>query len=153
VSGRYDFVSVWRIPADPARCWRAIEGMLRPAAGAPSPWPAVEVTGPPAALEPGAHVGLTVRSPFGYRLVLDAVLTRVEPGVVLAARSDGDLSGEGEVALFAAASGTLVRVRWVVRTERAWMNRTAWLLRPVFVLAHTAVMASGRRMMRRAVRG
>lgn len=147
----YVLTSRWRIPATPEECWAATERMLRP--GGRSWWPGVRVPAAPARLAAGEELALVVRSPIGYRLRIRVTLTEALPARRLAARSTGDLAGTGSVDLVAVdAARTILRIRWEVATRRAWMNATAFLLRPAFVLAHAVVMRAGERGMRRAVR-
>jgi hypothetical protein len=148
---RYAFTSRWRIPATPEACWTVTERMLRP--GGASWWPGVRVAEAPIALAPGEELTLVVQTPLGYRLRIRLTLGEVSRPHRLVARSAGDLAGEGAVTLAAVgAAGTIVDVRWEVATHRRWMNATAPVLRPAFVLAHAVVMRAGERGLRRAVR-
>lgn len=147
---RYAFTSRWVIDADPARCWGEIERMLRP--GAVTGWPGVRVVQAPRAVRAGESIRLAVRSPLGYRLRVDLALGEVDAPRVLAARSAGDLRGEGRVELHPRGAATEVRFTWNVETTLVWMNRAAPVLRPVFAAAHAVVMRAGERAMRRALR-
>ena len=149
----YSFVSRWSVPASADRCWDEIERMLRPGADV-SWWPGVSIVTAPAAIAPGESVALTVRSPLGYRLRAHLTITQVDPGRLLAAESAGDLRGAGRIEITQAAAGAAsVDVCWDVSTERAWMNATAFALRPLFELAHERVMARGERGLRVALEG
>lgn len=150
----YSFVSVWTIAASREWVWGELERMLQvvdaadDAGAGPRPewWRGVAVVGSRGPLAPGKRVVLTVRSPLGYRLRMDLVVSRVEKGCAAEAVSCGDLRGSGSVEVAERAPGlSSVTIRWNVRTERVWMNATAWALRPVFVRAHSRVMRAGER--------
>ncbi|MDW4572418.1 hypothetical protein R8Z57_06435 [Microbacterium sp. M3] len=160
MAAAYSFVSHWQAPASPERVWAELERSLVPVTTGPRArpgwWPGVEVPMPPRRLVPGERVVLAVRSPLGYVLRMRLELTDVEPGRTLAARSDGDLRGSGRLEVAPAlrdATCAEVRVRWDVETRRAWMNATAWVLRPAFTRAHGTVMRRGERGLRRALSG
>jgi hypothetical protein len=144
----YAFVSRWDIPDPPERCWPMLERALRPEG---SWWPGVSVPDPPATLAPGESLTLRVRSPFGYVLRMRLRLTEVEEGIRVAAASAGDLEGAGSLVIEGSARGSLITIRWEVRTRRQWMNVTARVLRPAFVWAHARVMRSGEVALRRAL--
>lgn len=117
-------------------------------------WPGVTVPQPVRAVDTGERLTLAVRSPVGYRLRVALVVTAVTPGRMLTADATGDLRGTGRVEIVPdGADAASVLFRWEVETERAWMNATAWLLRPVFTAAHVYVMARGERGLRRALVG
>lgn len=146
----YRFVSTWRLPAPPARCWAELERMLR--SGAAPWWPGVTATGLDDELAAGDRLVLQVRSPLGYRLSSRLRVTEVIPGRAIAAASAGDLRGDGRLELAETAGGSVLTIRWDVSTERAWMNGTAFLLRPAFERAHARVMARGERGLRAVLR-
>ncbi|GAA3624374.1 hypothetical protein GCM10022200_03310 [Microbacterium awajiense] len=147
----YSFVSRWRVPAPRERVWTELVRMLE-LGGAPSWWRAVTVTERPDALGAGALVGLRVRSPLGYALRVRLVITAVEAGRLLAADGVGDLTGAGRIEIEEAEEhASVVIIHWDVATTRAWMNRTAWVLRPAFERAHARVMLAGEAGLRRAL--
>lgn len=151
----YSFVSRWSVPASPERCWAEIERMIAPPAppGLPAAdptarataswWPGVTLAEAPAAIAPGEALVLAVRSPLGYRLRARFTITDVEPGRSIGARSDGDLRGAGRLEILPAGEAASLVFHWDVETERAWMNATAFALRPLFARAHERVMARG----------
>jgi len=149
----YSFVSEWRVPASPDRCWAVLERTLSPDGadvGGAGWWPGVSVPVPPARLAVGEELTLSVRSPLGYRLRMRLRLTTLEPRQLLAAASTGDLHGRGSVQLSAVGDGTTLVFTWDVETTSRWMNATVFVLRPVFERAHTAVMRAGELALRRA---
>lgn len=157
----YSFVSIWRLPVPAERTWRELERMLTAPPSAepagvdrPEWWPGVSMVHAPRALAVGEPFALVVRSPLGYRLRVRLEITRVEPRSLIGAESSGDLRGSGSVAVAEAGSGSsTLTFRWDVRTERRWMNATAWALRPAFERAHARVMRSGERGLVEALAG
>lgn len=151
MAARYSFVSRWQVPAPRERVWTELVRMLE-VGGSPTWWRAVTVTERPAAVEPGARVGLRVRSPLGYALRVRLTVTAVETGGLLAADGSGDLAGHGRIEVEGAGeAASVVTTHWEVATTRAWMNRTAWLLRPAFERAHAHVMRAGETGLRAAL--
>ena len=159
----YSFVSRWRVPAPPERCWAEIERMisipaqsadsirrLRPGAR-PTWWRSVAVARAPARLAVGESLELSVRSPLGYRLHPRLTITDLVAGRRIEVASTGDLSGTGRVDLAGDDATTDITIHWDVSTERAWMNATALVLRPAFAWAHARVMAEGERGLRTAL--
>lgn len=106
-------------------------------------WPGVTVPMAARRVEPGERVVLAVRSPLGYTLRMRLEIVDVEPGRTIAAASDGDLRGSGRVTVEADGDGASIVFHWDVQTRRAWMNATAFVLRPVFERAHAHVMRRG----------
>ncbi|WP_106813829.1 SRPBCC family protein [Microbacterium timonense] len=157
MAAAYSFVSRWRIPQPPEQVWAELERTLTGPSAATIPWwPELSIPMPPRRLAPGERMVLAVRSPLGYRLRVRLELTSVDAGRALAAASEGDLRGTGEVVIGgpapedrtgdpAGAGWCLVAFRWDVQTRRPWMNATAWLLRPLFERAHARVMRRGER--------
>jgi hypothetical protein len=80
-----------------------------------------------------------------YRLVFDMRTTKVERLQVIEGAAVGELNGTGRWELATAGTITTARYTWVVTTGRAWMNRLAPVLAPVFRWNHHAVMAEGGR--------
>lgn len=139
----YSFVSRWRLPVSAERAWDELAGSLRPGDGL-AWWPGFAVPMAPRRLVAGERMVVAVRSPLGYTLRMRLEITGVDPGRAISARSDGDLRGSGRVEVRADGSlGTVVEFGWLVETRRAWMNATAWLLRPAFERAHAHVMRRG----------
>lgn len=143
----YSFVSRWRVPVAPQRAWDELERELLPGAGGDW-WPGVTVPMPARRVEPGERIVLAVRSPLGYALRMRLEIVAVEPGRAIAAASDGDLRGSGRVTVAEDGDGASLTFHWDVETRRAWMNATAFALRPVFERAHGHVMRRGERGLR-----
>lgn len=150
----YSFASTWSIDASVDACAAAFAEMFTSSDERPSKawWPGVRVERAPVHIAVGEQVLLSVRSPLGYRLRVDLTVTAWQPGRAIAARSVGDLSGHGSITLRArAADAASVTILWNVETERTWMTKTSFLLRPAFSAAHGWVMRAGARGLREAV--
>ena len=150
MAAEYSFASRWRLPMPAERVWRELERQLLPGERL-TWWPGLTLPMPPRRLEAGERMVLAVRSPLGYALRMRLELTDVVAGRTLAATSDGDLRGRGRVTVDPAGDEASVRFEWDVETRRAWMNATAWLLRPVFEAAHAHVMRRGEQGLRAAL--
>jgi hypothetical protein len=128
-----------------------MEAMLRPGADL-SWWPALDVQMPFRRLVVGERLVVAVGSPLLYRLRMLVTITSLEAGTSLAVSSDGDLSGRGRIDVQPdGATASVLTIHWDVSTRKAWMNATAWLLRPVFVWAHQHVMRRGEEQLRRVL--
>lgn len=148
-SAEYSFRTRWVLDAAPARCWGELE---RSITGASPPWwPGMTIVTPAVRLAPGERVRIEVRAPLGYTLRCDLRLTQVGAARTLAARSEGDLAGDGGVDIRSCDRGTEIRFRWDVAVRKRWMRVLSPVLRPVFALAHGRVMRAGERGLRRAL--
>lgn len=151
MSASYSLESRWRLPVPPQRAWAELVRALEPGTGLRW-WPGVTLPMAPRRLLPGERMTVVVRSPLAYRLRMRLELTEVDRGRAIAARSDGDLQGSGRVEIRADGGvGTVVVFQWDVETRRAWMNATAWALRPAFERAHARVMRHGEQGLRAAL--
>ena len=152
----YSFLSRWELPVSASRAWEEVERLVT-ASGTGAQvtwWRAVRVARPARTLADGEHLDLVVRSPVGYRLRVRLLVDRVEPPHLLTATSVGDLDGRGRLRITPVGDeASVVEIHWHVATRRPWMNRTAWLLRPIFRRAHAHVMRAGERGLRRRVEG
>lgn len=143
----YRFRSVWRLPRSREDLWDEIESLLRSQNPVPW-WGAVTAV----ASRPDGY-DLVARSCVGYRLRFTLHDLDLDRPTAMTFRSRGDLVGQAALA-FAddGADRTRVTIDWRVDVTVDWMRRTEWMLRPVFVLAHTVIMASGERRLRRWLR-
>jgi Polyketide cyclase / dehydrase and lipid transport len=137
----YRFVTTWCVDAPIERVWGAIEDAGR----WPAWWKGVRAA---EQLEPGDEGGIgrlwrfTWRSRLPYDLTFESRTTRSEAPYLLEADADGELIGIGRWRLYS-GQGTAVVYEWNVRTSRAWMNRLAPAMRPVFAWNHDVVMRQG----------
>jgi hypothetical protein len=143
MSADYAFVTRWSVDASPERCWVELRRMLL--SDSAGWWPGLEVVERPRRIAVGEELTLAVRSPLGYRLRVRLTITRVEHGTRIGAESAGDLRGAGRVEVEPDGERATVTFHWNVSTEKAWMNATAPVLRPLFERAHRHVMAVGER--------
>ncbi|MCW2799084.1 MAG: hypothetical protein JWQ70_556 [Aeromicrobium sp.] len=134
----YEFHSRWLIGRSRESLWDALELLL--ASDDPMPWwPSVQVTA-----YDGSSLDLQARSRLGYALTFRLSHLRSVRPTRLTFDSDGELRGNGLVKFEdLGARESAMDIDWLVSTDRAWMRRTSWLLRPVFVLGHNLVMRQG----------
>lgn len=139
----YQFSTVWRLDAPLQAVWAVIHDSAR----WPEWWKNVERV---AQLEAGDADGVgavqryTWKGRLPYRLVFDMRVTRIEPLVALEGDASGDVEGSGHWRFSTdEAAHTVVRYDWRVRTNRAWMNALAPVMRPFFQWNHDVVMREG----------
>jgi uncharacterized protein YndB with AHSA1/START domain len=139
----YSFTSVWRVRAPLDVCWSFLTS---PDQRWLNWWrwlDTIEVHRTSGLVGSAAHC--VWKSPFGFRLRMDLRLRDVDPGRRVDLTVDGDVKGGAVVRFSGDDAGTRIRVAWQVNTERAWMNATAPLLRPVYTWGHRVVMGAGER--------
>ena len=136
----YSFSSRWHLAASQERVWGAFEELL------PSENPFVFWPGMRSERHGGADIHVTAASPVGYALRFRVFDVEPTPMELVTLRADGDLLGRATMRLGAVddASST-IDVSWHVDVTQPWMRRMRFVLRPVFVLAHDAVMRAGER--------
>lgn len=139
----YRFSTIWRIDAPVQQVWAVIHDSM----SWPEWWNNVQRVDP---LHEGNGQGVgavhryTWKGSLPYRLVFDMRVTRVDPLIVLEGEATGDVEGTGRWSFTTDGTNlTVVRYDWCVRTNRAWMNALAPLLRPVFQWNHDTVMHEG----------
>ena len=79
-------------------------------------------------------------APFGYTLSFEMTTTELQAPRHVGGTATGDLEGAGRWELSPIPGGTHVRYLWTVKTNKAWMNLLAPLLRPVFNWNHDRLM-------------
>ena len=136
---QYSFSSRWHISAPRERVWLAFEELL--ASDDPFVWwPGMDSE------RRGEAIHVVAGSPVGYSLrfrLHDLVQT---PQERVELQSDGDLLGSADLRLAAVDdTRSTIDVSWQVDVTQPWMRRMRFVLRPVFVLAHDAVMRAGER--------
>lgn len=139
----YRFTSHWLIETDPATASRTLDEV----ASWPEWWPGLEklenLRGTPGRV--GSRVRCTWRA-GGYRLDIIIEITDYQPQKLLTFNSSGDLAGEGKWTIQKVGEHqTAMQIVWNVATTKAWMNRFAPILRPVFERNHEKVMKNGER--------
>jgi uncharacterized protein YndB with AHSA1/START domain len=109
-------------------------------------------------LAPGGSNGVGARhrifwhSRLPYRVAIDVETTEMQPGVLIRARSRGDLDGLGTWRFSDAVEGTRVRYLWEVEVRKRWMHWLAPVLAPLFRLNHDWLMQAGAAGLARRVR-
>lgn len=96
----------------------------------------------------GSRAGITWKAPLGYRLRLTITITDHAPGQLLHFTSAGDLDGYGSWSFKEKSSRTDMVIIWEVRTTKPWMNRLAFILKPLFIRGHHTVMKNGEKSLR-----
>lgn len=137
---RYSFSSRWHIEAPQERVWSLFEELLE------SEEPFVWWPGMHSERRGGPDIHVVAGSPVGYKLrfrLHDIVQTPIE---LVTLQADGDLAGRASMRLSPVDdASSAIDVAWHVDVTPRWMRVSATLLRPVFVLAHDAVMRAGER--------
>jgi hypothetical protein len=114
------------------------------------PWLRAVDPGPGAAaagtaLVAGTVARCAVRAPLPYTLHFDVHLERVEPGVGVDARVQGDLDGAARLELARAGAGSAARLAWTLELRSRVLRPLAALTRPAMVWAHDRVIEAGLR--------
>ncbi|MET0931113.1 MAG: hypothetical protein ABWX74_16450 [Aeromicrobium sp.] len=136
----YAFISRWPVALSREQLWDVVDELL--ASDDPLVWwPSVQISG-----YDGTSMQLRVPSLFGYAVSFTLSDLEAQRPKSLRFASTGDLRGSGTISFVEdGAAACHLRIDWRVSTERGWMRRTAWLLRPVFVTGHHLAMRRGRR--------
>ena len=102
---------------------------------------------------PFPHVGgeaeFLVRSPFGYRLLIDVTTVAAEPPRSITTETRGQLEGTGIWEFEETDGVTHVTFTWIVRTHHRLINRLEWAAKPLFALSHAIVSGRGHRGLKR----
>ena len=139
---RYSFLTTWLLQSPREPVWDAIYDE----AAWPEWWRGVEVA---EEVRPGNPDGVGTisrmvwRSLLPYRVEFEVTATKVERFWLMEGQATGDLEGTGRWRLYEQDGVTAVLYEWDVITNKAWMNRMAPLLRPVFEWNHDWVMRRG----------
>jgi hypothetical protein len=134
----YEFRSRWLVGRSRESLWDALELLL--ASDNPMPWwPSVQVTS-----YDRRSLDLQAKSRLGYALTFRLSDLKAVRPTRLTFASEGELRGAGTVTFDdLGAHESAMDIDWRVSTDKAWMRRTSWLLRPLFVLGHNLVMRQG----------
>ncbi len=137
---QYSFSSRWHLDASQERVWQAFEELL-PSEDPFVFWPAMR-----SERRGGTDIHVTAGSPVGYSLQFRLYDVDPTPMEWVTLRADGDLLGRATMRLRAVDdNSSTIDVSWHVDVMQPWMRRMRFVLRPVFVLAHDAVMRAGER--------
>ncbi len=138
----YRFLTAWSLDAALERVWDEIYHVERWTS-----WWAGLIDF--AQLQPGGanRIGYTCRltwkGALPYKLIVEMKTVRVEPFSLIESKAVGELEGCGIWHLKQAGGGTIAEYDWKVKTTKPWMNRLAFLARPVFSWNHHVVMRRG----------
>jgi hypothetical protein len=139
-STRYSFSSQWHLDGSQEHVWSVFEELLE----TENPfiwWPGMH-----SSRQGGSDIHVVADSPVGYKLrfrLHDMVQTPIER---VELQSSGELAGRATMVLAAVdEEHSTIDVSWYVDVTKPWMRAAGRVLRPVFVLAHDAVMAAGER--------
>lgn len=137
---QYSFSSRWHISAPQQRVWQTFEELL------PTENPFVFWPGMQSERRGGEAIHVTAGSPVGYTLRFRVYDVEATPMERVTLRADGDLLGQATMQLGVIDElNSTIDVNWHVDVTQPWMRRMRFVLRPVFVLAHDAVMRAGER--------
>lgn len=137
---QYSFSSRWHLSASQGRVWGAFEELL------PTENPFVFWPGMRSERGGGPDIHVTAGSPVGYTLRFRVYDVESTPMQRVTLRADGDLLGRATMQLGVVDDDkSTIDVSWHVDVTQPWMRRMRFVLRPVFVLAHDAVMRAGER--------
>jgi len=138
MNSEYVLVSRWRVDRSREALWDVLEALL--ATPDPLPWwPSVQVIA-----YDGDNLDVRASSGLGYAVTFRLANLQTHRPDRLSFTSEGDLRGRGVVTFVELTPETsAMDIDWRVATDRRWMRRTAWLLRPVFVVGHNIVMRQG----------
>lgn len=138
----YTFLTTWLLESPRQPVWEAIHDQ----ANWPTWWRGVEEAKEVRAGD-AAGVGtvssMVWKSFLPYRVGFQVTTTRVEYPTLMEGHAVGELEGVGRWRLYEQGGVTAVLYEWNVSTTKAWMNRLAPMLRPVFEWNHDWVMARG----------
>lgn len=136
----YAFVSRWTVARSRESLWDVLELLLE----TDDPmvwWPAVQVRS-----YDGQTMTVRAASAFGYALTFSMTDLDARRPDRLTFAASGDLRGAGVVTFSDSQTDSCVMdIDWQVTTDRGWMRRTSWLLRPLFTVGHLLIMRQGQR--------
>jgi hypothetical protein len=99
----------------------------------------------------GTEFSCNWSSPTGYKLQTNVVIDEVVPLRSVRLLTSGDLNGKVVCLIENRGAKTHVDIYWEVSTEKAWMNRLRFPLKPFFIWSHHAVMRSGQKNLQRYI--
>ncbi|HVZ24928.1 MAG TPA: SRPBCC family protein [Sediminibacterium sp.] len=142
MSVSYAFITRWQFQCPLPQVWEVLHDSLA--------WPqwwkgvlAVQETDPGDAQGINGVREYTWQSVLPYRLRFSMRLTELETHRRMKGLAFGELEGVGEWFLYEKDGVTFVTYYWTVYTNKPWMNRWSFLLKPVFRYNHNVVMRWG----------
>lgn len=147
----YSFQSTWTIDAPPKEVWRVLTATPF---SWPDWWPELNDVHD-MKLAPnlaGSSFSCTWKAPIGYRLKSDIIIGDIVYLESVTIHAHGDLLGTVICRIHDEDGKTRLEIDWQVVTTKPWMNRLTFLLRPLFVWSHHAVMRSGEHGLRNYIK-
>jgi uncharacterized protein YndB with AHSA1/START domain len=96
---------------------------------------------------PFPHIGgraeFIIKSPFGYRLRVEAITTEAVPPFHLKTIITGELESTGDWQFSHANGTTIAEWTWIVRSNHPLINRLEWFAKPLFALSHNLASQKG----------
>lgn len=139
---RYEFVSVWQIPAPLPAVWETIR--------ANHEWPewwrgvlSVQELAPGDEEGVGAVHRSVWKSALPYKLQFDSQVEKIDKLSRIELRAFGELDGKGVWQFSDEGLSTRLRYDWTVFTTKRWMNVLAPVARPLFRWNHDVIMRWG----------
>ena len=137
----YSFVTTWRVKAKISEVWP----VLMDAESWPQWWKGMKDV---KVLQQGDDHGIGTITyyevgAFFHSLQFTLKTISIKEHRFIEGIAAGDLIGTGRWEFVEANGITIVVYSWNVKTTKRWMNRWAWLLRPVFKFSHNMVMRWG----------
>ncbi len=139
---QYSFVTVWQIAAPIQQVWDIISNN----SDWPNWWKGVLKA---ATIKEGNEndIGKIVeyswRSILPYTLNFKMTAEKIEKPFLMQGNSVGELQGEGIWTFKEENNITTATCQWNVNTNKTWMNKLAFLFRPLFKWNHKIVMRWG----------
>ena len=146
----YSFVTVWKVDAPVDKVWNELIDSNE----WPLWWKGVKEV---KVLRKGDENGkgsitFYEMGTFFYTLKFMMKVVEVEKHRYIHGVAEGDLIGMGLWEFTEENGAVIVKYYWEVETTIPWMNKWAWLLRPVFKLSHHLVMWWGGRGLKRRLK-
>lgn len=137
----YSFLTEWRLRASKKDVWQVILDAEK----WPQWWKGVKDAKVLRAGDASGKGSITYyeMGAFFYSLKFMLKIVDIEKHRFIKGLAEGDLIGTGMWEMEEANGIVTVRYYWNVETTVGWMNKWAWLLRPVFRLGHNLVMRWG----------
>ncbi len=139
----FRFVTLWEIAAPREAVWDVLVDYEQ----WPTWWPSVKEIMELEAGDPVTGIGqkslFRWKTPLGYGFDFATSTLEVTPPLLLVARAEGQIIGEGRWELTTTEQGTEVVYFWTVETTQHWMDWMASVMRPLMEWNHAATMRQG----------
>jgi hypothetical protein len=141
-SSDFEFSSTWQLEAQRESVWDALLDFET----WPQWWPGLEELNRTRAGDAGGVGEMATsrwRGPIGYQFTFTIEAVELRPYEFLKGDARGDLTGHGCWYLSQVGDWSEIRLDWVVRATKGWMEFLAPVARPIFVYGHDYVMKKG----------